>query len=437
MSRYGVKDALTRNPASNFCLLISAATLLYLVFMATAGLIDFLRIGQFDMHYPFLIYGKLPVPGTNGALGADFAQVYSSARAARAGDSMYEPRDQEYRDPFGRRPNYPPFTNWLYEGISWMHYTRALLLHIFIQAILFLFLAAGFLYRHGLVKRIPLVFLAICCLIFLTPGGLQHLERGQFDLYSASCYLLFCAGYFEGRGFFFFFAGLLAGIKWTTLPFLCSFSVFAFFALKPEGRLKLLLWPVGFGVTVLPFLRQVFEWLPSLQMYEVNAAPSGITFQHFLSRDVTKLVPFMTAAMVTASCRLHRREKDVWALASPPLALALLIESFGFGTVGFEYRAVAFTGLIPQLAVWMEQSRLPTLTATAGYAYAVFLLIAFRGYGSSRLLTAVTMSKIYFASALVLTALALVPAVFESALTRARRHVEARPRSASKPTTIP
>jgi hypothetical protein len=425
MSRYGVKNALTRNSASNFCLLISAATLLYLVVMATAGLIDFLRIGQFDMQYPFLIYGKLPVPGTNGALGADFAQVYSSARAALAGESMYEPRDQEYRDPFGRRPNYPPFTNWLYESISWVHYTRALLLHTFIQTILFLFLAAAFLYRQGLARRIPVVFLAICCLIFLTPGGLQHLERGQFDLYSASSYLLFCAGYFERRGFFFFLAGLLAGIKWTTLPFLCSFSVFAFVAMNTKGRLKLLLWPAGFGVTVLPFLRQVFEWLPSLQMYEVNASPSGVTFQHFLSRDATKLVPFVTAAMVTAFCWLRRREKDVWALASPPLALALLIASFGFGTIGFEYRAVAFTGLIPPLVVWMEQSTLPRLTATSGYVYAVFLLIAFRGYGCSRLLTVVTMSKLYFSFALVLTALAFVPAVFDSALTRARRHVDA------------
>jgi len=50
-------------------------------------------------------------PRMLGALGSDFAQVYYAAKALHHGESQYAPRSREFRDPFDRKPNYPPFTN--------------------------------------------------------------------------------------------------------------------------------------------------------------------------------------------------------------------------------------------------------------------------------------------------------------------------------------
>ncbi len=124
------------------------------------------------MRYPFFLLDKMPVPRAKGALGADFYQVYLSARAGSAGESMYEPRSPEFRDPWGRRPNYPPFTNWLYAGIARLRYDVALVLHTLVEMSLFLVLATGFLYRQRLTGLVPHVLLAILCLVFLTPVAL-------------------------------------------------------------------------------------------------------------------------------------------------------------------------------------------------------------------------------------------------------------------------
>ena len=329
------------------------------------------------------------LPRMHGALGADFAQVYFSANALRHGESQYTPQSPAYKDPFGRKPNYPPFTNRLYMPLSFLPYYQAVLIHNFASLGIFLGLALLMLKVFDLQVYAWKSLVFFLLLYFYTPLGFAHFERGQFDLWLASSYLLLFSSFFLRRRFVFpaIFSGLLGALKWSSAPFVGTFSLMAFFGSNAKKSWVFLLPGLAMGLTALLFLPEVKEYWPSLQRYEFNASPAGISFMYFMPRQAAKLLQIFSCGIILALTMLLHRGKDQRLVAfraiSFPFALTMFIEGMCYGTISFEYRIVSIFGLLPAYLLWMEQGGIQSSGAKAFMTafFAFFLFIAFRvGY---------------------------------------------------------
>ena len=322
----------------------------------------------------------------NDALGGDFSQVYFSAMALRYGDSQYNPRNGNYKDRLGRRPNYPPLTNWLYIPLTFLDYHVALTVHNFLSLAIFLSLALVILKRFKL-QAYSFKFLALFSLLyFYTPLGLAHFERGQFDLWLASAYLLIFACIFLDRHAVTaaLAAGFFGALKWNSAPFLGTISLLGWCGSAWKKRWLFVLPPVVLLLSALLFYRQVQEYWPSLQLYEFQAAPAGVSFMLFMPRPLAKMVQICSCLMVIIlSTRLNRRPEqrsDLLQHISFPFALTMFIQGMCYGTVSYEYRIVTITGLVPGFLVWLNHvPDIPvTLKVAAAAFFAAFIIIAFR-----------------------------------------------------------
>ena len=364
--------------------------------------------------YPSSIYGIAPLPVADPsakratAAGVDFSQVYTSALALRHGESAYRPRSAEFQDRFGREPGLPPLTNWLYVPLSLLPYGAASMTHAVLSVCLFLGIALYVLGKAGLVRQSAVVCLVLFGLYFLTPIGVTHLERGQFDLFVAAAVLacVSCLLLPGGHPGLAVAAGLLGAMKWTSVPFLLCFCALGFVSAERRKRRDFFLVPAVMLLATLAFGSGLKEYWPTIQKFEIGAKPFGLTLQNFMprwaARSVFPAVTLAAAALVRVAGRSPAERGRLFAAIGLPFALALSCLSICFGTLSYEYHAVTLLGLIPAVVVWT--SREPGVSrrgksVTCG-VFAVFLCVAFRVV-TLYVFSPVIMTAVYIAAALL------------------------------------
>ncbi len=366
---------------------------------------------------PFYSFMVVPIPGEQrGALGADFSQVYTSASALRAGDSAYQPRDPAFHDRFGRRPNYPPLTNYLYVPLSLLHYRDALMVHVVgIQAVL-----AGLtllvLAKLGHRQRAPLAILTNLMLVALTSVGFAQLERGQFDLLVASSYLLMLGALYAGRAAtgFAIAAACLGALKWTSVPFLLAISLVALAASRPWRR-KLTYWavPLVLLASALIVAKDLPEYWISLRHWELDVKPMEISLEQFLPGMVVKALPVLCTLAFAVLCWWRgRREADgekALQAAAVPFALGLGVMMLWLPRLAYEYRVSSLLGLLPILLVWLDRGLVPVrLRQATALLFGLFCLVAFRVFDlRGTLLPSQQMLLFYVPTALAFMGLAV------------------------------
>jgi hypothetical protein len=355
---------------------------------------------------PLSVHGTAAGDAARDALGADFSQVYYSAQALRHGDSAYAPADPAFRDRFGRRSNYPPLVNWLYQPLARLDYAEALLIHTFGTLLLFVGTTVWVMAGMGLARHLGRVLVLCGLLYFYTTNGFFHLERGQFDLIVASSIALTFALVFAERNRLghAVVAGLSAAVKYSSLPFLGSLCWLGFLGSQRRNRWAYVVALAIVPLTALVFYRQMHEYLPSLRQYELEAEPRGVTFCHIMPRAVAKSVQVGCMLVFSAWYWFgvpKASRSSVLAGVSLPYALAMAAQGICFGTQSFEYRSVMFLGLIPALYVWVEKS--PARAADkilVAVMFAVFLVVALRVFQEIVELTPQTMTWFYLVSSL-------------------------------------
>lgn len=354
--------------------------------------INLIKTNKLEFPHPRPYYGFLPVPGispqssSNGALGADFSQVFLSAKAIRHGESAYNPKNPKFIDRFGRRPNYPPLTNWLYIPLTYLPYCQALLIHNIGTMILFFILTVFLMKKFGLSNYIWKVLITYLLLYFYTTLGFSHFERGQFDFYVASSFfLIFSCVFIQQKGIIYaaLASGFFGALKWSSVPFLGTFSVFAFLGTNPRKRWVFILILGILSLSVLAFLPEIRQYWPSLQQYEFSAKPAGLSFVYLMPKTLAKSIQILSTLIIIVIFMLFsqkQRRIGLFKSISLPFALSMAIQGMCFGTVSYEYRVVSMLGLIPAFVLWTEKANdvplnIKILVATF---FAIFLIVTFR-----------------------------------------------------------
>lgn len=305
-------------------------------------------------------YGVIAVPGTDGASGSDFSQVYFGAAAVRHGASAYGPDVH----PYCRHPAYPPLIIRLYVPLTALRFPHALLVHNLAQFGVFLGALVWALVAFGCRVAIigPTVVLTMLA-VFLSPIGIAHFERGQFEFYCAGSIALGTASVFGRSRRLVLPSALLASLKWSCLPFLGVFSALAG-VLGGAPLLVLVL------VAVVPLTLaghspdEIRGYLDGVRSWETRG-PKGISFAQFIPADAlpwwsAKLVLPAIAATIVVMFLLRSRNRRTWQLdwnaMSFPVAFALALLGLGYGQVAYEYRAVQLLGVLPLGVAWMSDS---------------------------------------------------------------------------------
>jgi len=385
---------------ARFCLGVSGIVIAAMVVATVSREIVLVRSGNAGEAYPLPYYGVLLTELATGPAipGNDFSQVYASASSLRKGQDPYRPANWR-----GGRPNYPPLTNWLYLPVTFFTFDVAVLIQHGVSLLALLGATVMVLWQTGLRRHIGRVILAQMALYFLTPIGLTHIERGQFDLLVATAVLL-CYGCLFLPGSRFgtaALAGFLAAIKWSAPIFLGAFSLLVFLLGMGKKRWAFFLIPVVTLIVTLCFWRELPEYWVSIKAWEINMQPSGLTFQHLLPRTVTRALPLLVSAAlgVLVWVRTDSREERVRVLRSIslPAALPLVIQAICFSTLSFEYHTVILLAMIPAIVVWIERERrVPlALKALTALAFGLLLPVTFRVYGFISLLNDVGMTEFY------------------------------------------
>lgn len=374
-----------------------------------------LTTGDSQLDYTLKDMGIIPYETfqINYPLGTDFSQVYLSAMSLRNDDSQYNPRNVNFKVLFVRKPNYPPLTNWLYTPLTFLDYHVALIVHNFLSLGIFLILALIILKKYKL-QTYSVKFLAFFLLLyFYTPLGFSHFERGQFDLWLSSAYLLIFTCIFIEKNTFIvsLAAGFFAALKWSSAPFIGTISLLGWCCSKLKKKWIFLIPPAVMLLSALMFYKQVQEYWPSLQLYEFQAMPLGISFMYFLPRSLAKMVQiFSCLLIIVLSVSLHRgpeQRSDLLKYISFPFALTMFIQGMCYGSISYEYRIVAITGLVPAFFIWLTQVQdIPEFIKVAVAAFfAIFIIIAFRVFHfffwDLPSIASPAMSKFYFLYSLI------------------------------------
>lgn len=414
--------------ATRFGLAVSCVVLAVLVLATINRDLHILLTSQNRPAYPATIYSILPVPGISpsgsirAVAGADFSQVYFAALALRHGESAYRPDTPTFRDPFGRLSGYPPLTNWLYVPITLLPYQSALLVHTIMTLVGLFAVTFVLLWKTGLLRHGWHVFLAMSSLYLLTPVGLTHFERGQFDLLVATAALLCLSCVFleSDRWALALGAGLLGTLKWTAVPFLFCYSAWGFTLDTKPRRWAFLAIPAVVILGTFAFWSGLREYWPTIRMFEIDAQPYGLTLQHFLPRWPAKLVPLaLTGAMVSLvlfAGATDATRTRLFRAVSLPFALALLNVTVCFGTLSYEYHTVSTLGMIPAMVVWTvtEAGVSDRVKALTCGCFGGFLCVAFRVLAPLKRFDPVMMTSAYLFSALVFFGICVYVAVVNS-----------------------
>jgi hypothetical protein len=401
--------------ATRFC---RGATYLVFAALALATLFNdlhLLRNGSTGALYPMTVYEVLPIPGTAanpeapGAAGADFSQVYTSALALRHGQSAYQPTDPAYRDRFGRPAGYPPLANWVYVPLSWLPYHQALTAHSALSLTGFLAAAAWLLRKTGLSRHTWRVVLLTASFYFLTPIGVSHLERGQFDWLVATAIVL-CVSCWFSPGTHFGAAvicGLVGALKWTAAPFLGCFAALGFLVASGLKRWVFFVIPLVMGLATVVFWSELKEYWGTIEYYELDSEPIGLTLEAYLPRPWAKAMPVIITAclatVVLVRSRSAAARARILGASSLPFALALTNLTVCYVAESFEYHSVTTLAMVPVLVTWVEREPWVSrrLKGFIGVVFALFLVTVFRVYGPGNLVDVFILNALYVSCALL------------------------------------
>ena len=221
-------------------------------------------------------------------------------------------------------------------------------------------------------------------------------------------------------------SGLFGALKWSSAPFIGTFSIMALLGSKRKKSWIFLLPGLVMVLTAVIFLPEVKEYWPSLQRYEFNASPAGISFMYFMPHLAAKALQITSCGLVIVLTLLLHRGNDrrlaAFKAISFPFALTMFIQGMCYGTISFEYRIVSIFGLLPAYLLWMEQGGIqstPVKMAMTAF-FALFLFVSFRvAYfliWDLPTLISPAMSAFYLASSFA----ALIFTCYLSVITRAR-----------------
>jgi hypothetical protein len=397
-----------------FCYGVTLCVLLGLASANVRREYDMLRAGIESRPYPSTIYFVLQLPKRSaaqnmlpGATGADFSQVYTSARSLRQGQSAYLNKAGRTTDVFGRPAGYPPLMNWVYVPITDYTYVDALLIHTALWALVLVLVGGLFLARTGLQRHWFALTTMMASLYFLTPVGYTHIERGQFDLVVATATVLamMCVVLPGNHFLLACIAGALGALKWTAVSYLGCFAALGFLVSPNRRRVTFMLIPVLMAVCTFSFWNGVMEYWPTIQKYEIDAEPSGTTFEWFLPRPVVKAIPVLltliVAGLVWWRGRSVLERRQLLLAVAAPFSVALMCVAICFGTISYEYHTVAMLGVTPGFVVWLERAPIvrERMRLAAAIAFTVFMPYAYRVFGFGDLWDAQTMTKLYGAFA--------------------------------------
>ncbi len=405
--------------ATSFSLLLIGAAIAGVIASVLVHDFNVLLNSRHDKQRPVSVYGHMTVAGTGteadskGAAGADFSQVYTSGLALRHGESAYNPVTPAFKDVFGRPPGYPPPMNWLYLPLTYLSYAHALLAHTLLMLVALFGTSAFVLWKMRLGRHIELVVLAQAFLFLLTPIGFTHFERGQFDLFvsMAAALCVACSYWPTNATGIALVSGVIGALKWTAPSFLGCFSALGFLVGPKNRRWTFFAIPLVTAVVTALFYKEVKEYWHTIQVYELDAEPYGLTLQYFLPRVPAKLTPILAtllpALAIWAWKPARVQRAAVFRAIAVPFSLALMNLSICFGTLSYEYHTVATLGMLPGVVVWLEREPLVSLRLkllTAGL-YGAFLIVAFRVFEQAVSLEPKQMSGVYAGCTLLLLAL--------------------------------
>jgi hypothetical protein len=395
------------------------------MYMALYNGLAVLRNGTPPVAYPISHYMLLPIAGTaadpsgRGATGADFSQVYTSALAVRHGQSGYHPTDPAYRDHFDRPPAYPPYTNFVYGALAGLPYYQALLVHTAVTFGGLLAASAFLLFRLGLWRHVWRVVLAISSFYFLTPIGVAHLERGQFDCLVATAHVLcLCCWFLPGSHFgLAILCGLVGALKWSSAPFLGCFAALCFLLSSRAKRWVFFSIPLVMVLVTVVFWSELKGYWVAVRVYELDASALGLTLDEYLPRWAAKATPVIITSSLAAAVFWRSRSAAARARilrsSSVPFALALTNVSVCYQTTSYEYHTMVTLAMIPALVVWAEREfwvsgRLKVLVCAV---FSLLLMLVFRALPPDRAIDVHVLNALYALTALLFFGVSLYVAL--------------------------
>ncbi|MBW2282485.1 MAG: hypothetical protein JRG82_17235 [Deltaproteobacteria bacterium] len=345
------------------------------------------------MGYPFR-----ETPDAQGAHGLDFSQVWIASRRLAAGEDVYERIPDKGYKKWRRRwtTTYHPVIHWLYLPLSWLPLRDGLIVHNLFSSGLFLLCAALALARAGCLAALPGLASAFAVAMLLTPSGLLHLERGQFDLYVASALVCVVTLFASERPARFardsgwgLGAGLLSTLKVSAWPLV---GFYWMLGAGLRGLRSAAVWLVPGTIVVLNvlFFQGVLDWLPAFLYVAGDRAGMGASFALLAPGWLAAALPFVSAVIVAGACFVSLRmrgelgddgaRRELLARISFPVAAALAVQTICGTPVTHDYRLVALFGLMPLMSVWCVQGEtVPDwLRHAAAFGYALMLVMAMR-----------------------------------------------------------
>jgi hypothetical protein len=314
-----------------------------------------LRSGVIANTYSSPIYGPMVVPagpgfGAAGKLAADHASLFFSAKDYLARGRMYDP----HADPWGRTAEtFPPHVVFLTAyGSAQLDFLSSALINNFGQMFLFVLVSAYFLRGGHTSWSLRIGGLAAAAFaVFCTPVGVTWFERAQTDLYCASAILLLLKGMRDDRWYDFALAGLIASIKWSSLPFFALAALPYLFSAAPSRPRKILMLGMSFGI---PFLLLVFfgahaeQYLRLVYLSERGHFDGavGASLSRYFPRVVSKILPFTVPILYLLIEKFSPRRRD--RLSSELLFWVTSgLVAASFGTTAYEYRLLSSLFILP------------------------------------------------------------------------------------------
>ncbi len=387
-----------KNPFNLFFAIIMISVLFSVFVNDIKDRIDFIRNGTEPPPYPQPYYppGRIATPGISlgmvvrkdqgNPVGSDFVQVYQSAKALVAGKSAYEPGSLPLQDPFWRRPNYPPFVNWVYIPFAHLYYPTALAAHNFLTLGIFMLLSMLIVIQTGCWRFSWKILIIYCLLYFYTPLGYSHYEKGQFDFYTAGAYLLPSVVFMENSGLvYYLITGLMGAFKWSSIPFLGTFSAFAFIANKTKKRWLYFIPLSVIVLSVLLFWPQFLDYLPSMRLFEFEAkSPLGLSFWFIMPKTLAKSFQIICLVLFSAVFVFFSKGEpgqNLFKKVSLPFGLAMAAQGLCFGSISFEYRVVTLLGMVVPFLLWVEKTDVKQeIKMAVGITFGAFLVFVFRNF---------------------------------------------------------
>ena len=303
------------------------------------------------------LYGYMKQPpnlawNASGRFGADYGCLYFASKNYLNHSVMYDSKS----DPFGRPAvTFPPNMVFLEAySLTGLDFPSSVLASNFLQILAFI-LASFYYLKNGFASVFAIIggMIGAGFFLFCTPVGATWFERSQTDLYMASAFLIFLKSLRDGKVKDFVLAGLLASLKWTSLPFFAMVGLAYFFISEKPPFTKICLLAVS-GllpfILILPFGTNAWDYIKMVSEWERTSQGAGLSLRSYFSRPMSKallfIVPCLFVVRMKALKKMNSRQLgwiELVFLASTGFLAAC------FGAVSYEYKLVCMLFFIPVL----------------------------------------------------------------------------------------